>query len=36
MRLPPPLVFPRHLLKSSNLKEVYKPVIEYYEMFDGV
>lgn len=33
---PPSPPFFHHLLRSSNLKEVYRPIIEYYEMFDEV
>lgn len=35
MQHPPPPIF-HHLLRSSNLQDVYRPIIEYYEMFDEV
>lgn len=31
-----PLLFFHHLLRSSNLQDVYRPIIECHEMFDEV
>lgn len=32
----PPAFFFHHLLRSFNLRDVYRPIIEYHEMFDEV